>query len=95
MKTALRLQDYEDIIAPKDIYSLIALTAYYNKHYGQCSKAFIKLETLPDATTTALSNYQDLALEIFVKYASPLEKSNTINKFICTCSYSVLQVPAK
>lgn len=75
MKTALRLPDYEDILPPKDIYSLIALTAYYNKHYGQCSRAFIKLETLPDADSSMLTNYQDLALDIFVKYApspSPL-----------------------
>ncbi len=31
MKTALRLMDYDDLIAVKEIYSLIALTALYNK----------------------------------------------------------------
>jgi hypothetical protein len=71
MKTALRLQDYEDIMPVKDIYALIALTSYFNKHYGQCSKAFIKLETLPDHESSVLDAYQDLALNIFVKYVYP------------------------
>ncbi len=66
----MRLQDYEDILPPKDIYSLIALTAYFNKFYGQCSRAFIKLETLQDVDANTLSQYQDLALSIFVKYDS-------------------------
>ena len=47
MKTALRLANYEDIIDPKDVYSLIALTAYYNQYYAIASRAFIKLESLP------------------------------------------------
>ena len=38
---------YEDILNPRDIYSLIALTAYHNGHFGICSRAFIKLETMP------------------------------------------------
>ena len=35
------IRRYEDILEPKDIYSLIALTAYHNKYYGICSRAFI------------------------------------------------------
>ena len=35
------MRRYEDILEPKDIYSLIALTAYHNKYYGICSRAFI------------------------------------------------------
>jgi WD repeat-containing protein 35 len=59
MKTSLRLIEYEDILDSKDIYSLIALTSYYNKYYGQCSRAFIKLEGMPiglGATNNNLSN---------------------------------------
>jgi hypothetical protein len=50
MKTALRLGNYEDILEPKEIYSLIALSAFYNQYYGVSSKAFIKLESLPNLT---------------------------------------------
>ena len=46
MCTAMRLIDSEEILDPVDIYSLIAIAAYYAKHFGQCSKAFIRLETL-------------------------------------------------
>ena len=44
MRTALRLREYESIISIEEIYSLIALTAFYSRFYGQCSKAFIKLQ---------------------------------------------------
>ena len=47
MKTALRLANYEDILDPKDIYSLVALTSFYNQYYAIASRAFIKLESLP------------------------------------------------
>ena len=65
MCTAMRLVDYEDILDPVDIYSLIAIASYYAKHYGQCSKAFIRLETLdlPEAET---KKFADLALKIFM-----------------------------
>ena len=61
MKTALRLSDYEDMLDPKEIHSLIAITAFYNKFFKQCSKAFIRLERLEtlsaeerEVTATAL-----------------------------------------
>ena len=50
MKTASRLSIYEDILDARDIYSVIALTSYYNGYYAQTSKAFIRLETLEGAT---------------------------------------------
>lgn len=39
---------YEDILEPKDIYCLIALTAYHNNYYGICSRAFISMCTPSD-----------------------------------------------
>merc|ERR1719230_503699 len=47
MFTALRLREYESVLPAEEIYSLIALTACYAKFYGQCSKAFVRLQTLP------------------------------------------------
>lgn len=35
---AMRLTNYEDFLDPKVVYSLLALTSYFNKHYDICSK---------------------------------------------------------
>ncbi|KAJ8321655.1 hypothetical protein KUTeg_000126 [Tegillarca granosa] len=67
MRTALFLREYEDIIDPCDIYSLLALAASANKAFGTCSKAFIKLETLESLTQEQRQQYEELALEIFTK----------------------------
>eukprot|EP00798_Chlamydomonas_sp_ICE-L_P009063 gene9063-16189_t len=47
MRTALQLREYEDILDPQEIYSFLGLASFYNKFFGQCSKAFIKFESLP------------------------------------------------
>lgn len=76
MITSLRLVDYEDLLDPRDIYSLIALTTYYNGFFGQCSKAFIKLETLAAEESSSMAAlpeqgkklreaYADVAMSIF------------------------------
>lgn len=65
IRTALRLSEYEDILDTKDIYSLIALTSFYNKYFAQCSKAFVKLEALEDVPSQEQKAYSDLALTIF------------------------------
>lgn len=38
MRTALRLRAYEKVLPPDQIYAIIALSAFYAKFYGQCSK---------------------------------------------------------
>jgi len=67
MKTAIRLQEYEDILDIQTIYSLIALTTYYNKYFMQCSKAFIKLEASNDVPEEMRTKFGDLALRIFTR----------------------------
>ncbi|XP_062892582.1 WD repeat-containing protein 35 isoform X2 [Mobula hypostoma] len=69
MKTALHLRDYEDIIPSVEIYSLLALSAGANRAFGTCSKAFIKLESLDMLTPEQRQQYEDLALEIFIKHS--------------------------
>merc|ERR1711916_212623 len=81
MKTAMRLCDYEDIVSPREIYSLIAVTAFFNKYFGLVSKAFIKLESLDDNTPDQREAYQDLALSIFTKF-SPIDP--TSRTYQCT-----------
>eukprot|EP01012_Entosiphon_sulcatum_P034864 TRINITY_DN4426_c0_g1_i1.p1 TRINITY_DN4426_c0_g1~~TRINITY_DN4426_c0_g1_i1.p1 ORF type:complete len:1254 (+),score=336.39 TRINITY_DN4426_c0_g1_i1:198-3764(+) len=44
--TAMRLIEYDDILDELEVYSLLALAAYYAKNWGACSKAFIRLEAL-------------------------------------------------
>merc|ERR1711997_344942 len=85
MKTALRLADYEDILDTQTIYSIIALTTYYNKFFMQCSKAFIKLEASSDIKKEMQTKFADLALRIFIKHPprdpsskmAPCPKCNT------------------
>lgn len=43
MKTSIKLCEYDDILEPRDIYSLLCLTSIRNKFYGICSKAFVKV----------------------------------------------------
>ncbi|XP_033032639.1 WD repeat-containing protein 35 [Trachypithecus francoisi] len=69
LKTALHLKDYEDIIPPVEIYSLLALCACASRAFGSCSKAFIKLESLETLSSEQKQQYEDLALEIFTKHA--------------------------
>mmetsp|Transcript_14038 Transcript_14038/g.22384 ORF Transcript_14038/g.22384 Transcript_14038/m.22384 type:complete len:1210 (-) Transcript_14038:255-3884(-) len=67
MHTALQLVRYEDVLDPKDIYSLIALASFSNRFFGQCSRAFIRLESLDSFTEEDREKYKDLAMSIFVK----------------------------
>lgn len=43
LRTALRLTDYEDLLEPKTVYCLLALTSFHCKFFAQCSRAFVKL----------------------------------------------------
>jgi WD repeat-containing protein 35 len=86
MKCSIKLCEYDDILNPRDIYSLLALTAYFNKFYGICSQAFVKvrpssvinlwpfsqLETIPDIPEAERDAIETLAVKIFVKH-SPVD----------------------
>ena len=76
MKTALHLREYEDMLNHEDIYSLLALSSCANRAFGTCSKAFIKLEALDDLNEETKEEYQDLAMDIFVKYSPKDSRSN-------------------
>ena len=76
MKTALSLRDYEDILNAEDIYSLLALSSAANRAFGTCSKAFIKLEALQELPEEQREEYQELAMDIFIKQAPKDSRSN-------------------
>jgi hypothetical protein len=38
LRTALRLRQYDDVLAPADVYAFLALVGFYSNFYGTCSK---------------------------------------------------------
>lgn len=86
MRTCLFLRDYEDIIDPCDIYSLLALASSASKAFGTCSKAFIKLETLESLTPEQRLSYEELALEIFTKHGPRDSRNNKVECSSCATS---------
>lgn len=69
MKTAIRLMEYEKEIDTREVYSLIALSSYYNKCYKECSKAFVKLERLQDINAKERDKFENIALSLFSRHA--------------------------
>jgi len=76
MCTALRLREYEQILSVEEIYSLVALTSFYSRFYGQCSKAFIRLQTGASLLETTTKEINKLALSIFTRY-TPADPGKT------------------
>ncbi|KAI8616049.1 WD repeat-containing protein 35 [Chytriomyces sp. MP71] len=68
MRSAIHLKNYDDIIEPKVIFSLLALCAFHNNYFGVCSGAFIKLEALDKVSDEDRTNIENLALSLFTKY---------------------------
>ena len=66
-RTSLLLKDFEDLLDSVEIYSLIAITSYFSRYYGRCSKAFVKLESAPDNTKAKMAAYKKLATAVFLK----------------------------
>jgi WD repeat-containing protein 35 len=50
------------------VYSIYALAALASKKFGLCSKAFTKLESLPDLNEKEREQYEKLALSIFTAF---------------------------
>jgi len=96
LKSALRAAEYELELDTKQVYSLLALTSYYQKNWRECSRAFVKLEGMKSNTEDETERYQELASMIFSKYAprdSPCENYScpgkncgaTITEFMTHC----------
>ena len=75
MKTAIKLCEYDDILDPRSIYSLLCLAALRVKFFGICSKAFVKLETISDLSDKVRDDIQTLAVRIF-KQHPPTDPAN-------------------
>jgi WD repeat-containing protein 35 len=67
MECAKELVQYDDILDPKRVYALLALTAFYNERFSSCSNAFVKLESLEGLSSEERRVYQNLAMSIFTQ----------------------------
>jgi WD repeat-containing protein 35 len=68
MITAVRCGQYDDVLGTKEASSIIALTSFYNKHFGTCSKAFIQLESQKGLPQKELDEYIGLGVDIFSRH---------------------------
>jgi WD repeat-containing protein 35 len=69
MVVAQRLQLFEDVLDPCDVYSVMALTAYYAAHLALASRALIRLEHLDSLSREQQERYADVAFAIFARGA--------------------------
>ena len=83
----------------------MALTAFHNKYFGICSRAFIKLETMGGISEEDRETIQNLALSIFTKN-SPLDPHQLPEQYLncldtgtpyyaCTASGRLIQVDSE
>lgn len=68
MRAALAVTLYEEIIGTQRVQSLVALAAFYAGFFGRCSKAFTKLENLPNASEEEHERFSKMALSIFTRF---------------------------
>ncbi|KAJ3036043.1 WD repeat-containing protein 35 [Rhizophlyctis rosea] len=67
VRTAQHLIDYEDILTPELIYTLLGLVSFHAKRFGTCSRAFIKLEAMAEGQPEKLEHFESIAMSIFSK----------------------------
>lgn len=79
LKTALRLVLYEKELGAKEVYRLIALSAYLNGSFKECSKALSKLEHLNTLNKMQREAYRKLSIAIFTKERPVNRNSKTFD----------------
>ncbi|KAK4871788.1 hypothetical protein RN001_015912 [Aquatica leii] len=83
--TLYRLQNYRSYITPEKIYSMLALTAYFDRLFNLCSKMFVRLGTLSSVSEERKAEYDTLAFKLFSAH-SPTDtkhKRNIVDCFNC------------
>mmetsp|Transcript_25500 Transcript_25500/g.48224 ORF Transcript_25500/g.48224 Transcript_25500/m.48224 type:complete len:1215 (+) Transcript_25500:126-3770(+) len=68
-RISLLLSEFEDVFDAMDIYCFQALACFYSKYYGKCSRAFIKLESMPGIPADKQELFSELAVSIFTKHS--------------------------
>lgn len=54
MATAVKLQDYTDVLDEEAVFSMLALASAVNKCFNVCSKAFTCLESIPSVSQSTV-----------------------------------------
>jgi WD repeat-containing protein 35 len=87
MAAALRLCEYEDVLDPREVHALIALTAFYANCFGTASRAFVKLECMETLPREAREAYAALALSIFARTrpVDPLDQASSVVCPVASC----------
>uniref|UniRef100_A0A1Y1LSD8 Uncharacterized protein n=1 Tax=Photinus pyralis TaxID=7054 RepID=A0A1Y1LSD8_PHOPY len=100
-----RLRKYTAYIPAEKIYSMLALTAYFDGLLGVSSNAFTHLNALPELPEKEKAAYRDLALKIFSVHVpdhTTQHRKQTMDCFNCQtsindweirCSYCEIQFP--
>ncbi|EGD73851.1 WD repeat-containing protein 35 [Salpingoeca rosetta] len=83
LRTAVRLSDYDDILPPLQVYSVLALAAVATNNYGLCSKAFIKMESLGAEEDKTRQQIESLAIDLFSKHPPKDVAAGTITCTNC------------
>ncbi|XP_028969091.1 WD repeat-containing protein 35 [Galendromus occidentalis] len=78
--TSLHLSEYDEILEPRAVYSLIALSSLMCRAWGHCSRAFTYLETDEGFSTAEREKLEDAAIRIFSKN---VPKQNKVENSVC------------
>eukprot|EP00049_Salpingoeca_infusionum_P026788 m.27924 g.27924 ORF g.27924 m.27924 type:complete len:1165 (+) comp8999_c0_seq1:165-3659(+) len=86
LRSAVRLAEYDDIVDPLQVYSILALAAVATESFGLCSKAFIKMEALGgDQGPKYKAQIEALARDIFSQHPP---KDQTVGVIQCVKCYA-------
>lgn len=84
MKTSMRLIEYEKELQTKDVYSLVAISAFFNSCFRECSRALVKLERLDSITKLEREAYEQLAINLFSRIPLQDKPKQELNCPKCT-----------
>jgi len=95
-RTSLALQGSKEPPDSADLYSFIALTSYFTRHYGNCSKAMTKLGPIIKVSRQKFNSFVDITTTVFlrhppIEFATYLGFSNRVSS-ICVASGREIEV---
>ena len=64
----MRLIEYEKELQTKGVYSLVAIAAFFNGCFRECSRALVKLERLETLSKSEREAYELLAINLFSRH---------------------------
>ena len=65
------------IVDDEELQAFIALAAFYSRKFGACSRALMKLESMPDLSNDHRGEYANTAVEIFTRHPATDETASS------------------